>query len=120
MPVKKGEILNPDGKGGFKDNPQNRANGRWRKEDSIPYWQNYFLSLKVSEFKSWLKNNPEKGRTMAQEIAYITVIESRKDLQYIREVTDRTSGKAQSYIDHTTKGEQITGITVKIKRADES
>jgi hypothetical protein len=115
MPVKKGEILNPKGKGGFGDNPQNRANGRWRKEDSIPYWQNYFLSLKVSEFKSWLENNPDKERTMAQEIAYITVTKSRKDLQYIREVTDRTSGKAQQFFDHTTGGEKINTVITTLK-----
>lgn len=108
MPVKKGQILNPEGKGGFGDNPQNRANGRWRKENSIPYWQNYFLSITVKEFETWLKDNPIGGRTMAQEIAHKTVLESRKDLQYIKEVTDRTAGKPQAHIDHTTDGEKIT------------
>ena len=36
-------IPNPEGKGGFADNPQNRANGRWRKEDSVSYWMNAFF-----------------------------------------------------------------------------
>ena len=50
MPVKPGEIINPEGKGGFKDNPQNRANGRWSKENSQSYCLNFFLQLNEAEF----------------------------------------------------------------------
>ena len=59
----KQHIPNPDGKGGFADNPQNRANGRWRKEDSVSYWMNRFLKMSVSDMKQWEKENKNDDRT---------------------------------------------------------
>lgn len=98
MPFKKGEINNPEGKGGFAENPENRSDGRWKSEDSIPYNYNKLLRMTVKEVKDWLVEHPDEERTMAQELAYQSVVSARSDLGYLKEVTDRTSGKAPQTI----------------------
>jgi hypothetical protein len=37
--------INREGKGGFQDHPENRADGRWSKEDSYSYWLHKFLAM---------------------------------------------------------------------------
>jgi hypothetical protein len=103
---------NPKGKGGFGDNPENRNPGGWRKEDSIGYQYNMLQRLTVDEFKKWLVDNPDNKRTMAQELAYNAVLKARKELNYLKEVTDRTEGKAPQSIDVTSGGDKITKIEV--------
>lgn len=102
---------NPTGKGGFGDHPENRNPGGWKKEDSYSYQLNLMDRMTVKEFKEWLNNHPEDERTMAQEKAYNAQLKSRKELAWLKEVTDRTEGKAQQHIDMTSKGEQI-GATI--------
>lgn len=114
----KGKINNPTGKGGFSDNPQNRVNGWWNKEGCIPYWQNYFLSLTVEAFNNYFNKHPEHKRIMAAEIAYKSVNEARTSLYYLREVTDRTSGKSTQPIDHTTAGEKITQFKIEVTKPE--
>ena len=85
---------NPTGKGGFGDNPQNRNPGGWRKEVTIPYQMQFFLSLSIEEIEKWEKENPPKKRTPAQQIALNSVKKSLEQLDYQKETTDRTSGRA--------------------------
>lgn len=91
---------NPEGKGGFADNPQNRANGRWRKEDSVSYWMNRFLRMSINDMKQWEKENKNDDRTFAQRIAYNSVMKSISQLKYQIETTDRTEGRAKQYIEN--------------------
>jgi hypothetical protein len=104
-----GTVNNPIGKGGFGDNPQNRANGRWSKETSISYWYNHIIRLSVDEFNNF---EPE---TVAQKLAYNSIVESQKELGYLKEVTDRTEGKAYQTTDITSGGEKITTAPTKIQ-----
>jgi len=105
MVFKKGETTNPEGKGGFGDNPQNKANGRWSKETSISYWQNYLIRLSIDDF------NKFKPETIAAEIAYNSVKNSKQELPERKELQDRTEGKPQIYQDITTDGEKISNPT---------
>lgn len=98
---------NPTGKGGFRDNPQNRSNGFWKSEDSIGFQYKKLVRMTVDEFENWIKDNPKEERTIAQELAYKAVIQARKDLAYLKEVTDRTEGKASQNIDMTSGGKPI-------------
>jgi hypothetical protein len=102
MPVEKGQIINPTGKGGFGDNPQNRTtNGNWSKLTSIQYWQNYFIRLTIDEFDSF------KCELKAQQIAYERVKNSVDTLAECKELQDRTEGKAQIVSDITTNGKDL-------------
>lgn len=107
-----GDINNPKGKGGFGDNPENRASGRWSKDTSISYWYNHLIRLNVKDFESF---EPE---TIAQKLAYNSILESQSDLPYLKEVTDRTEGRAAQSTDVTTNGKDLinTAIEVKISR----
>ena len=91
---------NPTGKGGFGDNPQNQNPGGWDKTKSISYQMNFFLRMTVDEIKKWEKDNPTKNRTMAQIIALNSVKKSFVELEYQKETTDRTEGKATQKVAH--------------------
>lgn len=101
--VQSGEsaVLNPTGKGGFQDRPQDRSNGRWKKENSISYNYNLFMAMSEDEFDEF------KGTTMAQSIAYNRIKAAKKSLFDVKEITDRTEGKAPQSIDMTSKGESV-------------
>jgi hypothetical protein len=64
------------------------------------------IRLTLEEFEEF------KIQYVAQELAYNSIKESRQELPYLKEVTDRTDGKAQQSIDHTTDGEKLTALTV--------
>ena len=99
-----GVVNNPSGKGGFGDNPQNKANGRWSKETSISYWYNHLIRLELSDFEEF------EPKTMAQQLAYNAIVDSKKELGYLKEVTDRTEGRAFQSNDITTNGKDINSI----------
>lgn len=88
---------NPTGKGGFIDNPQNRASGTWNKDETISYQYNKLIRLTTKQMQSWLKENPDDARTVAQDIAYHAVVKARLELPYLKEVTDRIEGKPMQY-----------------------
>lgn len=93
--------MNPTGKGGFGDNPQNRSDGRWKKENSISYNYNLFLAMSEDEFAEFTPI------TKAQKIAYQRIKAAEKSLLDVKEITDRTEGKAPQSVDVTTKGESV-------------
>lgn len=97
---------NPNGKGGFGDNPQNRSDGGWKKENTISYQYRRFLNMSPAELKKFA-HTPEEERTVAMDIAYSQIIESRNSLLHTKEITDRTEGKAPQNIDITTNGDSI-------------
>lgn len=103
---------NPTGKGGFGDNPQNRNDGRWSAETSIGWNYNRLIRFTVEEFKNWTKEHPESERTIAEELAYNAVISARKDLGYLKEVTDRTEGKSMQKNDITSGGNLVSGLVI--------
>lgn len=85
---------NPTGRGGFKEHPENRNDGRWSSEYSIPFQYNKLIRMKIKKFKNWLSEHPEEERTVAEELAYEAVIKAKKEFKYLVEITDRTSGKS--------------------------
>ena len=100
---------NPTGKGGFGDNPQNRNPGGWNKEYSISYQYNRFLHMGADEFMAFaakVKKNPKEIK-MAELLAYQRVVEARKSLPDMKEITDRTEGKAMQPTDITTNGKEL-------------
>ena len=103
---------NPTGKGGFGDHPENQSGGRWSGDTSISHQYNKLIRLSVAEFLDWVKQTPEKDRTVAQELAYNSVVKARKDLAYLKEVTDRTEGKSLQRTDLTSAGDKINPIPI--------
>lgn len=106
------QVPNPTGKGGFADNPQNRSDGGWRKEDSIGYQYRMLQRLTIEELEKWIDEHPKSIRTVAQDLAYKALIKAQKELPYLKEVTDRSEGKAPQSMDITSGGEPIKGALV--------
>ncbi|MBC8552223.1 MAG: hypothetical protein H8D23_21545 [Candidatus Brocadiales bacterium] len=104
-------IPNPTGKGGFGDNPQNSAKGRWKGEDSISHQYNKLLRMTVDEIQAWTEKNPTDKRTLAQDIAFNAILKARKELSYLREVTDRTEGKPMQYSEIQAKVDTSEGLS---------
>lgn len=93
------QLRNPTGKGGFGDNPENRSDGRWSKENSFSYWYNYFKAMTVKEFKHYERTHGDDNMTVAESLALVRVTKSRSDLREFQEVADRSEGKAQQKIE---------------------
>lgn len=92
---------NPDGKGGFGDNPQNRNPGGWKKEESISYQYNRLGRMSDEEFAEYTP------KTKFERIAYNRIKDAEDSLNDTKEITDRVEGKAPQSIDMTSKGESI-------------
>ena len=88
------ELRNPDGKGGFGDNPQNRSNGTWDSKNTFSFQMNRFKNMTISELDFWNKNTPKEIRTVAEDLAFHRVFNAQKDLKEFEVVADRTEGKA--------------------------
>ena len=86
--------LNPTGKGGFKDHPENRSPGGWDKEGTISYQYNRLMRMSKEELNAF------EPQTIAQEIALVRLKQAKKDLGLpdAKEVTDRTEGRAAQSI----------------------
>lgn len=91
-----GAVPNPTGKGGFGDNPQNRSNGKWKKENSVSYQYNRMLAMTPEEFKKF------EPTTNAEAIAKRRIERAIRDddesLKETKEITDRTEGRAKQDI----------------------
>lgn len=95
----------PDTRFGAKNgNPQ--SPGGWKKENTISYQYNRFLNMTPEELEAYSKV-PKKDRTVAMDIAYQRVLASRKSLADVKEITDRTEGKAPQSVDLTSDGKPI-------------
>lgn len=97
----KGRITGGSPPAGFNKHPENRSDGRWKKEDSISYNYNLFLAMSEEDFNEYIP------KTKAQKIAYNRIRDAEKSLVDTKEITDRTEGKAPQTIDMTSLGESI-------------
>lgn len=103
--VKK-HIPNPTGKGGFKDNPQNRSDGTWDSKMVFSYQYKRFMNMTVDELKAY-NSKPDSERTVVEDLAYSRVLAAKKSLPDVKEITDRTEGRAAQSIDLTSNGETL-------------
>ena len=106
MPFTPGEI--PEGAKPFKKGQSGNPNGRPKIPD---------LSEAISKIL-----NEEKDGMIALD-AVLKALRARAikgDVRAIQELLDRAYGKAKQYIDHTTDGEPINQINVKIKHAKDA
>ena len=91
--VKKRKAPNPTGIGGFRDHPELRSPGGWKKENTISYQYHRFINMPPDELKAFVKV-PDNEKTVAMDIAYRRVVASYKSLADVKEISDRTEGKA--------------------------
>lgn len=106
--VKK-HIPNPTGKGGFNERPQDRNSGHWDSKMVFSYQYKRFMNMTTAELKLYA-SKPDTDRTVVEDLAYSRVIAAKKSLPDVKEMTDRTEGKAPQSIDLTTGGESFNGF----------
>lgn len=99
---------NPSGKGGFGDNPKNRNPGGWDKTQSISYQYNRLMRFSPEELIAF------KPETVAEKIAMNRVKEAYQNLNDVKEITDRTEGKAPQTIDLMNNGDSFEPVVVRI------
>lgn len=90
------EPPNPTGKGGFGDHPENRNPGGWRKEVSFSYQYKRFMAMSINELETYA-HIPKDKRLVVEDLAYARVMDARKSLNDVKEITDRTEGKAPQF-----------------------
>lgn len=92
---------NPNGKGGFGDNPENiNLGGRPKNAESFAYWYMTFKNMTVSEMEAWQKSNPKDKRTVAADLSWRRVFNAQTDLKEFQEVADRSEGKPTQRVEH--------------------
>lgn len=109
---KKPEERNPKGKGGFGDHPEHRNPGGWKPENTISYQYRRFMNMPEEKMMELVKKEKEaKSWTVAMDLAFRRVVAAQKSLPDVKEITDRTEGKAPQYIeqktDVTSNGEAV-------------
>lgn len=101
--------LNPSGKGGFQDRPQDR--GSWTKDTSPTRWIREFSKLTMAELDEKAK---DQTLTMVQRIALKHVINAYKDPRITTDYIDRLDGKARQSTDVSVTGYEPPHITLKV------
>ena len=109
----KGRITGGKPPVGFHTNPENISPGGWKKENTISYQYNRFMNMTPDELIEWSKT-PNSERTVAMDLAYNRVLAARKSLADIKEITDRTEGKAPQLVENTGESK----IIVETRHAD--
>lgn len=98
-----GSVLNPEGKGGFGDNPENRSNGRWSKDTSITYWYNKIGRMTDEERDTFVPTS-DFQRIALKRIA-MALGSDELALKATKEITDRVEGKPKQDIDMNIESE---------------
>jgi hypothetical protein len=106
MTAKKGEVRNPTGKGGFQDHPELRSDGGWKKENVFSYQYKRFMNMSLDELNDYRNIDPMK-HLVVEELAYNAVMRAKNSLPDMKEITDRTEGKAHESLDITSGGESL-------------
>jgi hypothetical protein len=85
-------------------NPQ--SPGGWKKENVVSYQFKRFINMTEQEFREFSKT-PKSAMSMAERLAYNRVLAADKSLPDLKEILDRTEGKAAQSIDMTTNGKDM-------------
>jgi len=104
---------NPEGKGGFGDNPEHRSDGRWKKENSKSYWLNYFDSLTIQEFEEYPSKNP--NMTKAAQSSYARIKRQKDNLREFQEVANRTEGMPKQTIKQEFE-DDVKEVKISVKK----
>lgn len=103
-----GQTANPDGKGGFQDNPELRSDGRWSKDTSITYWYNH-LGRMTDEEREEFKPTTDFQRIALKRIAAALGTDELA-LKTTKEITDRTEGRPKQDIDMNVSGDDVVPL----------
>jgi hypothetical protein len=97
---------------GFNKHPENQSPGGWRKEMVFSYQYKRFMNMTLEEMELWNTNTPKDKRTVVEDLAFKRVYAAQKSLPDVREITDRTEGRAAQSIDLTSKGERLPTVII--------
>ena len=97
--------LNPTGKGGFGDNPQNRSNGSWKKEDTPRFKLEQMMKLSFKDLEKVAQDNdaPLFERKIAKCLA-------DGNWKEIKEMIAEVYGTPKQSMDLTSGGEKIKTV----------
>ena len=108
-----GQVNNPTGKGGFKDNPQNmNKSGNWNPRASIGYMRRQYVALTDAELQEVINKGKAGELTQAEKAALSSVLSMGTAAGRI-EAEDRLEGKPRQQIDQQITQAAAPVINVK-------
>lgn len=91
---------NPNGIGGFGDNPENiNPGGRPKNIQRVGYWLQFFKDMTFDELNAYVKERTLNEMYVAELLAYEQVLKSRESFKMYKDMIDRTEGRAPQKID---------------------
>lgn len=91
--------INPTGKGGFGDNPQNiNPGGRKKNSQRVAYWLQFFKDMTMAELKEYVLNRSIEQMYVAELLAYEQISNARSSFKTYKDIIDRTEGRAPQNI----------------------
>jgi hypothetical protein len=107
----KGRITGGTPPAGFNVHPENRSDGGWDKTMVFSYQYKRFMSMSLNELNEW-RILPDMEKKVVEELAYNAVMRSKASLNDVKEITDRTEGKAPQSIDLSSKDGSMTPTVI--------
>lgn len=111
-----GTVLNPSGKGGFNERPEDRSR-RWTKRGSIKYNLRRYLEMTNEELAEIVANS--KDLTQAEYMALQQVLDAKKQTErgfkIYQDVANRTEGSPRQQIDTNITQSEPPHITIDFK-----
>ena len=96
---------NPEGKGGFGDNPQNRNPGGWRKQDTPRFKLEKMMSLSIKDLEEIVRD--EDAPLFERKLAKAVV---ENDWKTYREMMHEVYGTPKQSVDVTSGGDKIKTV----------
>lgn len=96
---------NPEGKGGFGDNPQNRNPGGWRKQDTPRFKLEKMMNLSIKDLEEIVRD--EDAPLFERKLAKAVV---ENDWKTYREMMHEVYGTPKQSVDVTSGGDKIKTV----------
>ena len=121
--LKPGSVINPDGKGGFRDHPELRSDGRWSKRRSDTYLFKLFGGMTPEELEKYQKEHGsltfEERRAINRTLESAqTMAANPNALKATQFIIERLEGKPRQQIEQTIEQREPPVFNIEFRQIE--